>query len=125
MLEVIIVGIGGFIGANIRFLLSKLLNNQTFPYATLLANVSAAFIIGIVLGLTNTSFDLTPRTKLLINTGILGGLSTFSTFSLETITLIQQERYVDGTLNILLNVALSLIAVLLGLSLAKTLTKTI
>jgi len=125
MLEVLIVGIGGFIGANLRFALTKIIPNINFPYATLVANVVAAVVIGFILGLNNTSYDIKPRTRLLINTGILGGLSTFSTFSLETINLFNESRILDGILNIGLNLSLSLIGVLVGYSIAKILVRNI
>jgi len=74
MFEIFAVGAGGCVGSVLRFLLTKILPNAAFPVATLAANLIAGFGIGFVTGLDGTAFSLTARQKLLVNTGVWGGL---------------------------------------------------
>jgi len=86
------VFIGGGLGAVLRYGISVMTykSNSGFPTATFIANLLACLILSLVL----ISFkDLDPKIKYFIGTGICGGLSTFSTFSLETFDLIQQGQY--------------------------------
>jgi CrcB protein len=125
MLEFIFVGLGGFIGACLRFALTKLTNqfSLNFPYGTLLSNVIAGLLIGFVIGAEQQSVTLNPKTRVFLTTGLLGGLSTFSTFGLETVTLFQDGKYLLATGNIALNLVLSLCAVVLGMVCAKAIFK--
>lgn len=121
LIEFLTVGIGGFIGSCFRFALNKaaVYFGFSFPLGTLLSNVIAGIIIGFVIGLELSS----PKTKLFITTGLLGGLSTFSTFSLETVSLFSEGKHFWGFANVLLNLGLSLLGVVLGMYLAKFLVK--
>lgn len=123
MMEFLAVGIGGFIGSCGRYAFNKVMKYLplSFPLDTLLANVLAGFLIGFIAGAEQQSLALAPRVKLFLTTGLLGGLSTFSTFSLQTMTFFQSGRYVAAIGNILLNLALSLLGVVLGMALAKSL----
>jgi CrcB protein len=120
ILEFTAVGAGGFIGACLRYGLTRVLPFTAFPLATLCANVIAGLAIGVMFGLDAAS-PLPPKLKLFVNTGILGGLSTFSTFSLETVHLFQDGRYALGGGYVLISLALSLIGVAAGMSIAKSL----
>jgi CrcB protein len=114
------VGLGGFFGACARYGFSRVLGRfESFPYGTLLSNIVAAFIIGLTIGVGRQSVLLPERMKLFLTAGLSGGLSTFSTFSFETITLIEQGNYFHAVGNIMLNVCLSLLFVLVGLLTAK------
>ena len=119
--DFLIVGVGGFLGSCLRFAFNKTAEyfGIVFPLGTLLSNVIAGFAIGFVIGLDIFS----PRAKLFITTGLLGGLSTFSTFSLETVNLFSGGKYFLGALNVLLNLALSLIGVVLGMFAAKVILR--
>ena len=118
------MGIGGFFGACARYCFSRLLSRfESFPYGTLLSNVIAAFIIGLTIGVGRQSVLLPEHLKLFLTAGLSGGLSTFSTFSFETITLLEQGSYFSAVGNILVNVCLSLIFVLVGLFVAKMFVK--
>lgn len=125
MVEFIAVGIGGFIGSCFRFSLTKLLSRttNTFPFATLLSNVIAGFAIGFIIGYEQTAGNLTAKWKLFLTTGLLGGLSTFSTFSMETVNLFGEKKYLWALLNILLNLLLSLLGVVAGIWLAHSIWK--
>jgi CrcB protein len=89
MMEFIVVGIGGFIGSCLRFAINKTSIHITpaFPLGTLLSNVIAGFFIGIIFGIDQNFGIIRPKMKLFLTTGLMGGLSTFSTFSVETINL--------------------------------------
>lgn len=115
--EILFVGTGGFIGASLRYLISthsaKVLGNQ-FPYGTLLVNVMGGILIGFILELALTTDIISPDMKLFLTTGILGGLTTFSTFSYETMTLFTNGSYWVALLNTGLNLVLSFMGVVLG-----------
>ncbi len=117
MIQLIYVGIGGFIGAIFRYIItinSTRLFNTQIPFGTLIVNILGGILIGFVMEITLKSDMISNDLRLLIVTGILGGLTTFSTFSYETINLFSVGNYFSATLNIFLNVLLSLGGVLLG-----------
>ncbi|GHU53282.1 putative fluoride ion transporter CrcB [Clostridia bacterium] len=116
-MNIIFVGLGGFVGSVLRFLVSKFVQLDKFPAQTLIVNVAAAFAIGCVIGWERANGAFPPRVKLFLTTGALGGLSTFSAFSLETVQLFENRMYAAGLLNAALNVVLSLAAVLIGIKL--------
>lgn len=115
--KIIFVGIGGFIGASLRYLVStestKWFGNQ-FPYGTLIVNIIGGLLIGFIFELYTSTDLITPTMKLFLTTGIMGGLTTFSTFSYETITLISEGNYITGIINTCLNLFLSFGGVVLG-----------
>lgn len=117
MQKIIFVGIGGCIGACLRYIVSnhssKLFGTQ-FPYGTLIVNVIGGLLIGFIMELSLTTDIISPNLRLFLTTGILGGLTTFSTFSYETITLISDGKYMLGLLNTCLNLFLSFGGVIAG-----------
>ncbi|AGX44065.1 fluoride efflux transporter CrcB [Clostridium saccharobutylicum] len=122
MQRVICVGIGGGIGAIIRYLITKQsagLFNCNIPLGTLIVNVLGGFLIGMIMELSVSTDFISPNLKLFLTTGIMGGLTTFSTFSYETITLMNDGRYLLGFSNIFLNLFLSLGGVILSTLLCK------
>jgi len=117
MVKIIYVGIGGFIGASLRYLVSITVPKYiktVFPLSTLLVNMAGAVLIGLIMQLSIRFSFISPNMKLFLVTGILGGLTTFSTFSYETITLYQSGKYILFLSNIILNLGLSLSGVILG-----------
>nr|WP_070108836.1 fluoride efflux transporter CrcB [Sulfurovum sp. NBC37-1] len=116
------VGTGGFVGAILRFLISgwvQRLSPTLFPVGTLSVNVLGSFIIGF-LALYFESV-VAPHQKALVITGMLGALTTFSTFSLETVTMLQGGLWGRVVTNITLNVFLCVVATMLGMMLFKRL----
>lgn len=120
-MEFIAVGVGGFFGACARYLITKASDTMGFalPLGTLASNAIAGLMIGLIIGLEQQSGNLDRNVKLFLTTGLLGGLSTFSTFSLETVVFLQREQYLHAAGNTVLNLACSIIAVFLGFALAR------
>lgn len=119
----LVVALGGAAGAMLRYGLSGWLHEltgMTFPIGTLFVNVLGAFIIGLVLELSTGRFLFSPETRSLLTTGFCGALTTFSTFSFETLSLMQEQQWAAAAGNVLLNVVLCLITVYLGVLLART-----
>jgi CrcB protein len=117
MQKLFYVGIGGFIGACLRYIISinsSRLFGTDFPYGTLIVNVSGGILIGLIMELSLTSNMISPNLKLFLTTGIMGGLTTFSTFSYETITFFSEGSYIPAFLNTCFNLFLSLGGVVLG-----------
>ena len=117
MTNILCIGIGGFIGAIFRYLISiytsKLFLSK-IPIGTLIANVLGGLLIGIIMEMSLKTNLISPHLKLFLTTGLMGGLTTFSTFSYETVILIEGGRFVFAILNIILNLFLSLTGVLIG-----------
>ncbi|WP_457567913.1 fluoride efflux transporter CrcB [Desulfurobacterium sp.] len=110
------VGIGGFLGAISRFLIAgfvQKLTGSTFPFGTLTVNVLGSFIIGILAMLFKDV--IAPEWKGFFITGFLGALTTFSSFSYETVALFQDGLFLQGLANIFLNVSLCLTATVAGM----------
>lgn len=107
------VALGGALGASGRYLLSLVPLSSSFPLATLLTNFLGAVVIGAVVQAAG-QLPLSPRAVLFLKTGLCGGFTTFSTFSLETVTLLERGRWLAGGGYALASVVLCLGGVLLG-----------
>ena len=119
---ILLVGCGGFIGAAFRYIISLGATRAFgahFPYWTLIANILWAIIIGFVMKLSLDTSLVSPNTKLFLTTGMMGGLTTFSTFSYETIGMLNGGEIGLGVVNIGLNLGLSLIGVVVGMAIAR------
>jgi CrcB protein len=92
MVDFALVGVGGAVGAMLRYALTLVPFDSRFPVATFIANVVGAFVIGLISGLTIQE-RLTTEQTLLLKTGLCGGFTTFSTFSLESMGLIEDGAY--------------------------------
>jgi fluoride exporter len=113
--NVLLVAAGGAIGASLRFVLSCLFSNTTFPYTTLAINILGSFCIAAVFaycGKNEAAFYSTI--KLFVATGICGGFTTFSTFSAENVELLKQQQYGLFFVYVLLSVMGGIGAFLLG-----------
>ncbi len=115
---ILAVGAGGAIGAILRYIISLIPFRGDFPTATFLVNVLGAFALGFISGLVLDK-DISKETELFLKTGMCGGFTTFSTFSLEAIMLIEGGKIHLGVFYIILSLAGALTGVFLGLSLGK------
>ncbi len=117
MQKLMLVGAGGFLGACLRYVItlnSAKIMGTDFPYGTLIVNITGGIIIGIIMELSQTSNAVSDNMKLFLTTGIMGGLTTFSTFSYETVSFFSRGDYMPAILNTGLNVFLSFFGVVLG-----------
>lgn len=123
-LSVLAVGAGAAIGAVLRWLLAVRFNplSATLPLGTLAANLVGGYAIGLVLGWLGQHPELPPQLRLFVVTGLLGGLTTFSTFSAEVVTHLQTGRYGPALLVAVTHVVGSLALTALGLATARALT---
>lgn len=114
------IAIGGAFGACSRYLISELcvmLLGRGFPYGTLTVNVVGSFIMGLLIAAFETELLAQVPWRQVIGLGFLGALTTFSTFSMDNVLLLQQGAFFKMGLNILLNVILSISAAWLGFQL--------
>ena len=121
MRAILIVGTGGFIGSVFRFLLSQTVQTKitnSFPWGTLAVNLIGCLLIGILFGLNEKNI-LTSETKLFLATGICGGFTTFSAFSVETFSMMKDGNIIQSVSYILLSVILGLLFTLTGAFLPK------
>ncbi|MGS0682863.1 fluoride efflux transporter CrcB [Shewanella sp. 125m-7] len=116
MNNVLFVALGGSIGAVFRYLISLLILQvfgSGFPFGTLVVNIFGSFLMGVIFALGEVSV-LSPEIKAFIGVGMLGALTTFSTFSNETLLLMQQGYLVKALLNVVVNVGVCIFVVYLG-----------
>lgn len=118
MHKVLFVGLGGFVGAVLRYLVTwgvqVLTQSISFPYGTLTVNVLGCLLIGILSHLIEYQSVLTAEIRLLLIVGILGSFTTYSTFSHETVNLLHDQRLFLAFLNLAAHIILGLSAVILG-----------
>ena len=120
--NIILVGVGGLLGSIARYLtatyFTKLIANP-FPFGTFAVNIVGCLVIGVIYGLSARFNWLTPEWRLFLATGFCGGYTTFSSFALENMQLLQQANYTTFTLYSITSFVLGLAAVFMGLLLAK------
>ena len=119
----LLIGTGSFIGGVSRYLLSQLVQTKflsTFPFGTLTVNIFGCFLIGLLFGLAERG-DFSPEWRLFLVTGLLGGFTTFSAFSIETVALLGDGQHWYASAYILSSVFIGLIATLIGIVITKLL----
>ena len=121
--QFLIVGLGGFLGAALRYLISCAAARywSGFPVGTLIVNLAGGFLMGFVMEAAAGAWAIPAGLRLFLTTGVMGGLTTFSTFSYETVSLLSEENYLAGTLNIGLNLSFALLACWFGKAAARLL----
>jgi len=118
MTRLLLIAAGGASGALLRFWLSNathLVLGREFPYGTLVVNVFGSLAMGILYVFLFERMDVSPEVRAALLIGLLGAFTTFSTFSIETLNLIETGEPIKAGINILLSVSLSVLACWLGL----------
>lgn len=123
LLNILLVALGGAIGSVLRYLTTSgmhTLIDRNFPYGTLTVNIIGSWLMGFLAVLILERFaNISGELRSLILIGVLGGYTTFSSFSLETFNLLSNGQISKAMLNILLSVTLCLLATWAGFALAK------
>jgi fluoride exporter len=115
--EYLVIGLGGFLGANTRYLVAGWAAQRfgaIFPYGTFIINISGSFILGFFLAFLRDRAFIRPNYRLFFATGFLGAYTTFSTFSYESLQLLQDGSILLGFTNVLGSVIAGLIGVFVG-----------
>lgn len=125
MSQLLFIGLGGFLGAISRFLVSKYTANTlgVFPISTLLVNVTGSFLLALISYLVLNGREISPEFRSFASIGFIGAYTTMSTFSFETMRFFDQGEYSYFVLNAGLNIILCFGAIVLGRYCALLLTK--
>ena len=123
ILDLIYVGVGGFIGAIGRYLASgaahQIFPGTLFPIGTAVVNIIGCFLIGLLTGLAELRNLLSPEMRMFLLIGLLGGFTTFSTFGHETIALMRDGQFMHAVGNIIIQVIIGLSGVWLGYTVTR------
>lgn len=122
--SLLIVGIGGFFGSMGRYIFAQLIYRwfePTFPLSTLVVNILGSFLIGVVYGFTEKGGLISDEWRIFLTVGLLGGFTTFSTFTLEMIVMLRDGQYFNVFSYSLLSVCAGLIACFGGIVLVRSL----
>lgn len=125
MMKMLVVGLGGFLGANARYLLGQWAAQRwgtAFPYGTFLINISGSFVLGLF-GTLALRLAWNDNWRLLIAVGFVGAYTTFSTFEYETLQLLSEGSLARAAANVLGSVLLGFFAVYVGVVLARLLLR--
>jgi CrcB protein len=122
--KVLWISIGAVLGANLRYWVGDWAAQRfgsSFPYGTLLINLSGSFLLGLIVSMSMENFIIDPRLRLLLTIGFLGSYTTFSTYAYESIALISQGQWGLGLFNLLGSSLLGALFAILGIWLGKIL----
>ena len=118
MINALFVGVGGFFGAILRYLVANYIFTRTetlpFYFSTLTINVSGCFLIGMLSKIFEKQMNISPEIELFLMVGFLGAFTTYSTFSSDTINLFREQRVFLSILNITSHILFGLGGVLAG-----------
>mgnify|MGYP001121349722 CR=1 FL=1 len=119
---VLFIGLGGFIGANLRYLIGVYINRYSHEMTgTLIVNITGSFCIALFFGFIAQKYSVNDNLKYFFPIGLLGSYTTFSTFSYTTLILINEGNYVRAGMNIILTFSLCLLFTFIGFWISKTL----
>ncbi len=116
-MDLIFIGMGGFIGAISRYLAASMVHRVfgvSFPYGTLLVNVAGSFFLCLFFPLSLDVYEIPAELRAAVTVGFCGAFTTFSTFSFETLSLLQDGYYIVAFLNVMANLLLCLLSGWLG-----------
>ena len=121
-MRLLLICLGGAAGTGARYLIGGLAARwlgPEFPYGTLFINVLGSFLIGFIQQVGLTTLAIPETTRLVLTIGVMGGLTTYSSFSYETIRLIENGSWLGAAANIVLTTCLCLVVCVLGLGLGR------
>jgi CrcB protein len=119
---VLLVGLGGAIGSILRYVTSLAAAHwfgAEFPYGTLIVNLSGAFVIGLVQEVGAETLWIPDNMRILLTTGMLGGFTTYSAFSYETVRLMETQAWHQAWINIVVTTTLALSLCFLGITVGR------
>ena len=119
-----LVFLGGGVGAAARYFIGGMVHRFTapdFPYGTLVVNVVGCLAIGFLMTFFEERFIVNPYLRVFLTIGLLGGFTTFSSFSFETMALLRDGSYMLGIINVVVTVVVCLLATWIGLIIGKLL----
>lgn len=122
METLLLIGAGGFLGANVRFLVSGWVAQQLgarLPYGTLLVNFTGSLLLAVFIGWAANHIALDSRLRLLVATGFFGGYTTFSSYALESISLLQDGDWMGGLSYVLGTNLICLLGAMIGLAIGS------
>jgi CrcB protein len=122
VVNLIAVGVGGAIGAIARYVMGRAVHQMVpggFPFGTFVVNVIGCLVFGLIVGLAESRLDIGPVTRTFLLVGVLGGFTTFSSFSFESYDLIRSGQLVSAALNVIGQVTLGLAALIAGIVLGR------
>ena len=119
MIECLFVGLGGALGSICRYILGLVIITKEYPYITFIINFVGAILIGIITGYIDKNMLVSKNMILFLKIGVCGGFTTFSTFSLETLTLLENNKYLMASIYIISSVFLCILGVYLGKQITK------
>jgi fluoride exporter len=120
--QLVIIGIAGFIGANVRYWVSSWAAEhlgQTFPWGTLIINLTGSALLGMFIGWSGNRITLDPRVRLFIAVGFFGAYTTFSTYANESVALLRAGDWIGTLGNILGTNVLCIVGAVLGLAIGS------
>ena len=122
MERVLLIGFGGAIGTVLRYVTSGLAVKwlgADFPYGTLIVNLVGAFVIGLVQEIGAGTLLIPDEVRLFLTTGMMGGLTTYSTFSYETVRLMEASAWSQAWINVLVTTTIGLSLCFLGIAVGR------
>jgi len=124
-MQILYIGLGGFLGAVMRFLISRFVGNyfSSFPLGTLLVNVTGSLLLGFIVYSVSFGKNISPELRDFMTIGFIGAFTTMSTFAYESFRLAELSEFMYLFFNLFLNVFLCLLAVYVGREFAMILNK--